>query len=42
MGKILTGLIYLFSGGLLLLGVIYDYWTLNDQIDEIHYRSGGP
>jgi TM2 domain-containing membrane protein YozV len=37
MGKIFTGVIYLFSGGLLLIGVIYDYWTLNDQIDEIHY-----
>ena len=38
LGKIFTGLIYLLTGGLLLLGVIYDYWTLNDQIDEIHYR----
>jgi TM2 domain-containing membrane protein YozV len=38
LGKIFTGVIYLFSGGLLLLGVIYDYWTLNDQIDDIHYR----
>jgi TM2 domain-containing membrane protein YozV len=39
LGKIITGVIYLLTGGLLLLGVIYDYWTLNDQIDEIHYRS---
>ena len=38
LGKIFTGILYLFTGGLLLLGVIYDYWTLNDQIDEIHYR----
>ena len=39
LGKIVTGVIYLLTGGLLLLGVIYDYWTLNDQIDEIHYRA---
>ena len=39
LGKIITGVIYLLTGGLLLLGVIYDYWTLNDQIDEIHYRG---
>jgi len=31
-GKWLTGLLYLLTGGLLLLGVLYDYWTLNDQI----------
>jgi TM2 domain-containing membrane protein YozV len=34
MGKWLTGLLYLCTGGLLLIGIIYDYWTLNDQIDE--------
>jgi TM2 domain-containing membrane protein YozV len=39
LGKIITGVIYLLTGGVLLLGVIYDYWTLNDQIDEIHYRN---
>ena len=39
LGKIITGVIYLLTGGLLLLGVIYDYWTLNDQIDEIHFRE---
>ncbi len=36
LGKILTGLLYLFTGGLLLVGVIYDYWTLNEQIDELN------
>ena len=36
LGKIFTGVLYLLTGGLLLLGVIYDYWTLNDQIDAIH------
>jgi TM2 domain-containing membrane protein YozV len=35
-GKWITGILYLFSGGLFLIGIIYDYWTLNDQIDEIN------
>jgi TM2 domain-containing membrane protein YozV len=33
MGKWITGLIYLFTGGLFLIGVLYDFWTLNGQID---------
>ncbi|WP_191489448.1 TM2 domain-containing protein [Pseudomonas sp. FEN] len=32
MGKWLTGLLYLVTGGLLGLGVLYDFWTLNDQV----------
>lgn len=38
-GKILTGVVYLLTGGLFLFGVLYDYWTLNDQIDEINKKS---
>lgn len=34
MHKWMTGLIYLLTGGLLLIGIIYDYWTLNSQISE--------
>ena len=34
MGKWPTGILYLCTGGLLLLGVIYDFWTLNQQISE--------
>lgn len=34
--KWITGLVYLLTGGLLLLGVIYDYWTLNGQISEVN------
>jgi TM2 domain-containing membrane protein YozV len=34
MGKWITGLIYLLTGGLLLLGWIYDFWSLNQQISE--------
>ena len=33
-GKWITGLLYLLTGGLFLLGVLYDYWTLNQQINE--------
>ncbi|MGP0016400.1 TM2 domain-containing protein [Pseudomonas sp.] len=31
-GKWLTGLLYLLTGGLLGFGVLYDFWTLNDQV----------
>lgn len=34
LGKWLTGVLYLLTGGLLLIGVAYDFWTLNDQISE--------
>jgi TM2 domain-containing membrane protein YozV len=33
-GKPLTGLLYLLTLGLLLVGVIYDWWTMNDQISR--------
>ncbi|MBQ46869.1 MAG: hypothetical protein CMP10_05190 [Zetaproteobacteria bacterium] len=33
MGKWLTGIIYLCTGGLLGLGVLYDFFTLNEQVD---------
>ena len=36
MGKWLTGLLYLLTGGLLGIGIIYDFWTLNDQITFIN------
>lgn len=34
MGKIGTGILYLLTLGLLGIGVIYDFWTLNSQISE--------
>jgi len=34
--KWLTGILYLLTGGFLLIGVLYDYWTLNDQISDIN------
>ena len=35
-GKWLTGLLYLVTGGLLGLGVLYDFWTLNSQVSEVN------
>ncbi len=37
MGKWFTGILYLLTAGLLGVGYIYDYWTLNDQISEINH-----
>lgn len=39
MGKWLSGLLYLCTLGFFGLGVLYDLWTLNSQIDEIHEES---
>lgn len=39
MGKIFTGILWLLTGGLFLVGYLYDYWTLNGQIDEVN-RQG--
>jgi len=39
MGKWLTGILYLLTGGLFLIGYIYDYWTLNQQLSEINSRA---
>lgn len=38
LGKWFTGLLYLLTGGLFLLGIIYDYWTLNEQVNERNSR----
>ncbi len=40
MGKWITGILYLLTGGLFLIGVLYDFWTLNDQISLKHARRG--
>jgi TM2 domain-containing membrane protein YozV len=34
LGKWVTGVLYLLSGGLFGIGYLYDYWTLNEQISE--------
>ncbi|QTA91368.1 NINE protein [Desulfonema magnum] len=35
-GKWFTGAVYFLTGGIFLVGVIYDFWTLNDQIHIIN------
>jgi len=39
-GKIITGLLYLISGGIFGIGLIYDLLTLNEQIDELNRGLG--
>ncbi len=34
LGKVITGVIYLCTGGLFGLGLLYDFWTLNEQVSE--------
>ncbi|MEL6110652.1 MAG: TM2 domain-containing protein [Planctomycetota bacterium] len=36
MGKLLTGVLYLLTGGLFGIGYAYDWLTLNTQIDELN------
>lgn len=36
MGKWITGLIYFCTGGLFGFGYLYDFWTLNDQINLLN------
>ena len=38
MGKWITGIVYLLSGGILGIGYLYDLWTLNDQVSLINNR----
>ena len=38
MGKWGTGILYLLTLGLLGIGILYDYWTLNSQISERNAR----
>ena len=34
LGKWLTGVVWLLTGGLFLVGFLYDFWTLNGQVDR--------
>ncbi len=40
MGKWATGLLYFFTGGLFLIGWLYDFCTLNTQVSEINQQGG--
>ena len=39
MGKWGTGLLYLLTAGLLGIGVLYDFWTLNSQVSELNHAK---
>lgn len=38
MGKIITGIIYILTGGIFLIGIAYDFCTLNRQVDELNLQ----
>lgn len=38
MGRYLMGLIWFLTAGLLGFGILYDYWTLNEQVSEANRR----
>ena len=38
LGKWITAILYFFTAGFFLLGVLYDFWTLNSQISEENRR----
>ena len=42
LGRIITGAIYLFTGGLFGIGFVYDLCTLNDQVDELNLQCRMP
>lgn len=41
MGKWLTGLIWLFTGGVFLIGWLLDFWFLNSEVDEYNRKARG-
>ncbi|MFK5925197.1 MAG: TM2 domain-containing protein [Desulfuromusa sp.] len=36
LGKWVTGIIYLLTGGIFGLGYLYDFWTMNEQVSELN------
>jgi len=35
LGKIFTGALWLLTGGFFFIGVLYDFWNLNEIVDEV-------
>jgi len=42
MGKWPTGILYLLTVGLFLIGVVYDFLTLNQQLSDVNSRGAAP
>jgi hypothetical protein len=40
MGKKFTGILYLLTAGLVGLGYLHDYGTLNSQVDQLNRQRG--
>jgi len=36
LGKWISGVIYLLTGGIFGLGYLYDFWTMNDQVSQLN------
>ena len=41
MGKWISAIIYLCTLGVFGLGILYDVWTLNDQVQELNEEETG-
>lgn len=39
LGKWITGIIYLLSGGIFGLGYLYDFWTINEQVSKLNCQQ---
>ena len=39
MGKWFTGILYLLTGGLFVFGILYDFLTLNQQLEELSKQA---
>jgi len=36
LGKWISGIIYLLTGGIFGLGYLYDFWTMNEQVSQLN------
>jgi TM2 domain-containing membrane protein YozV len=39
MGKWISAILYFLTGGFFLIGVLYDFWTLNDQVSSKNAKN---